>query len=384
MRKLKVILIVYATLMCSVTFAADWNFYGSARVNTFYTKFDKSPFSPGTAALGLATGNDTSNYEQKLHGNARIGARVSAGETLSGRFEYGALGGSANLRLLFGEWNFGAGSLRVGKSYSPLVFPCSNQVFSINSLGRGDHHMTTWGQLYGGRKTMIRLKFGGFQIAAVEPDTLVSLTESMTGAGTQQPDTEIRLPRIQAKYKYDLPRGWAALAGAYQNFNILSSGEEHSVSSWLVGLGGRLNLGPAYLKGNIYGGQNVGNHVQFLVNGNLWSTTGNAGTGNFDGDGFGLARWDGSTVVDRDAVAGLIVAGLEIRKGLYVETGYGYVKSELDGDGFGKDDAATYYVQSTIFLAPGVSVTPEIGRCDMKQSDDPVITYAGIKWQINF
>ncbi|MBU3951554.1 MAG: hypothetical protein KJ658_05395, partial [Proteobacteria bacterium] len=145
-----------------------------------------------------------------------------------------------------------------------------------------------------------------------------------------------------------------------------------------------IDFGGLYFKGNVWGGQNVGNMADILVNQQLWSTTGNAGSSNFDGDGWGLAQWTGTGLNDRDAIAALIVAGYKIREGLYLEAGYGYVQTELDVVNSVEDDADTYYAQATIFLAPGVFLTPEIGRCDMKQANQSVVTYYGIKWQINF
>ena len=53
MKKLMMIAVVLV-FMTGSAYAADWNFYGSARVNTTYTQFDKSPFTSGGAALGLA------------------------------------------------------------------------------------------------------------------------------------------------------------------------------------------------------------------------------------------------------------------------------------------------------------------------------------------
>ena len=355
----------------STAYAADWNFYGSARVNTFYTKFEKSPFSGGL---------DTNNYEQSLQGNSRIGARVNVNDSLSGRFEFGALGGNVNVRVLYGDWNFGAGSLRIGKTYSPLIFQMSSQAFGFHSFNRGDHHMVTFGQLYGARQPMIRLKFGGFLIAAVAPQTRVNLQKM----GRTQPETEVMLPAIQAKYVYKYATGDVQFAGGFQSFDITENGQDNNVTSLVLGIGVRQNIGRAYVRGNIWGGQNVGNQVEILVNQNLWSTRENAGSARFDGDGFGLARWDGSTVTDRDAMGALIVAGFKIREGLNLETGYGYVRTELDAVGFEKDDCETYYLQARIFLAPGVSITPEIGRIDMKQEGDSVITYFGAKWQVNF
>ncbi len=385
MKKLMMIAVVLV-FMTGSAYAADWNFYGSARVNTTYTQFDKSPFTSGGAALGLAVGADTANYEQKIYGNARIGAKVKVNDELTGHFEYGTLGG-VNLRILWGEWNFGAGSLGIGQNYTPLLFPYSNQTYSIDGFNKGDHNMSTFGMLYGSRKAMIRLKFGNFQIAAVQPKTLIALTPALTAASTVmnvQPDREVKIPSIQAKYKYDFDKGHVATAAGYQTFDVVSGGQSSSVNSWIVGIGGRLDIGALYLKGNVWGGQNVGNMADILVNGKIFSDASNAAASTLDGDGFGFAQWDGVNVNDRDAKAGLIVAGYAIRKGLYLEAGYGYVSTKLDIPGASKDDAETYYIQSTIFLAPGVFLTPEIGRCDMKQDNDPAITYYGIKWQVNF
>ncbi|MBA3009424.1 MAG: autotransporter outer membrane beta-barrel domain-containing protein [Proteobacteria bacterium] len=380
-------LMVLAVLLVFITgsaYAADWNFYGSARVQTTYTNFKASPFSPSAAALGLALGNETSNYEQKLYGNARIGANVKVSDELTGQFEYGAQSSTANIRILWGEWNFGAGSLGVGQNYTPLLFPYSNQTYSIDTLNKGDHNMSTFGMLYGGRKAQIRLEFGDFQIAAVEPKTLVSLPVGLTAIGRQQPTTEVKFPSIQAKYKFDFDNGHISAAAGYQTFDVLSGASTYSVDSYILGLGGRIDFGGLYFKGNVWGGQNVGNMADILVNQQLWSTTGNAGSSNFDGDGWGLAQWTGTGLNDRDAIAALIVAGYKIREGLYLEAGYGYVQTELDVVNSVEDDADTYYAQATIFLAPGVFLTPEIGRCDMKQANQSVVTYYGIKWQINF
>ena len=135
----------------------------------------------------------------------------------------------------------------------------------------------------------------------------------------------------------------------------------------------------------------MSNLADILVSGSLWSTTENANTSTFDGLGWGFAEWDeGSAtgtvaLTDNDALAALIVAGYEIRKGLYLEAGYGYVSTELDRSGTEKNDADTFYLQSTIFFAPGVFMTPEFGIHDSNEGDtEPYVRYFAIKWQINF
>lgn len=372
MKKLMVIAVVLVFITGSA-YAAEWDFYGSARVSTFYSQIDVSPFAGGA---------DTENYEQALYGNSRIGAKVKVSDELTGHFEYGALNG-VNVRILWGEWNFGAGSLGIGQNYTPLLFPYSNQVYSLSAFNKGDHDMSTFGMLYGGRKAQIQLKIGGLQIALVEPKTLVTINPQYWGS---QPSTEVAIPQIQAKYQYDFDKGHVAIAGGYSTFDVLSGITDDTVNSYLVGLGGRLNVGAAYFKGNVWGGQNTGTLADILVSGSLWSTLGNAGSGTFDGAGWGLAQWDvtTSTLTDKDCFGALIVAGYEIRKGLYMEAGYGYVSTELDTAGTTKDDATTYYLQATIFLAPGVFLTPEIGKIDGEQDGQIDITYYGLKWQINF
>lgn len=398
MKKLMVIAALLVFMAGSAAYAADWNFYGSARVSTFYTDWDNDMLRAGNPITGV--GADTTNFEQDLNGNARIGARVKVSDELSGRFEYGAKGGDVNLRLLWGEWDFGPGSLGVGQHYTPLLMPYSNQVYNIYAMEDGDTNMSLFGMLYGKREPMVRLKFGGFQIAAVAPRELVYAYYTFDGAGAgvmaSQPNTEIRIPNIQAKYKFDFDWGHINLAAGYQSFDVVDSGQHFDVESYVLALGGRVNAGKAYFKGNIWGGQNVGNLADIFVSSQVFSTLSGAGSRTKDGAGVGFARWSDGTlnavagashpergITDNDALAGLLVAGYEIRRGLYIEAGYGYTRTELDTDGASKDDCHVWYLQSTVFLTEGVFLTPEIGALD-GEDDMLEVFYAGVKWQINF
>ncbi len=380
---------MFALFFSGIAVAADWDFYGSARVSTFYTKFEKDPFTSASAALGLSNETDTESYEENLCGNARVGAKVTVSDSLTGLVEFGALGGNANVRVLWGEWSFGKGSLGVGKNYTPLIFPYSNQVYNVSGFNKGDTNMSYFGMLYGDRKPMIQLKMGGFRIALVQPNTLVYATPTYVApyyVPVNQPATTVRLPSIQARYQYDFNWGHLGVAAGYQTFDVKENNDSYEVESYILGAGGQFNWGPAYFKGNIWGGQNVGQMVNILVNTSLYSTYNSISNSktDLDGDGFGLARWDGTQIIDKESICGLVVAGLEIRRGLYLEAGCGYVSTKLDTDDASTDDCLTVYLQSTIFLAPGVSLTPEIGQCDFRQNDQSKLTYAGLKWQISF
>ena len=420
MKKLMVVAALLVFMTGTAYAAAEWEFYGSARVSTFYTNWDLNMFE--TSAGGspiMGVGPDTDKYEQDINGNARIGANIKASDELTARFEYGAKDGNVNLRILWGEWNFGAGSLGVGQHYTPLLFPYSNQVYNIYPMKDGDTNMSTFGMLYGKRKPMVRLKFGTFQIAAVQPNTSVNL--ELVGAGSPysgvafpatnplfglavpsgQPNTEIELPSIQAKYRLDFDWGHLNFAGGYQTFDVVdnASNKRYDVTSWILGLGGRLNVGKAYFKGNFWGGVNVGNMADILVGPSLFSTISDATSSNRSGGDVGFANYNDGTnpfstqgVVDNEALAALIVVGYEIRRGLYVEAGYGYTRTELDKETWqtmatnekGKRDLSTWYLQSTVFLAENVFLTPEIGGVDGGNDDLLDVFYAGIKWQINF
>jgi len=382
----------------------NWEFYGSARISTFYTNWNVDMLDGPGCNPFAGTGADTDSYEQDLNGNARIGANVKVNDSLTAKFEYGAKSGDANIRILWAEWDFGAGSFGVGQNYTPLLFPYANQVYNIYALGDGDTCMSLFGMLYGKREPMIRLTFGTFQIAAVKPRLLVNSYYTYAGSSIavpqRGPDTQVVIPNIQAKYRIDFNWGHINMATGFQQFEVEEEGDSWEVTSYVLALGGRLNWGNAYFKGCVWGGQNIGNLADILVNGQVFSTYENACADPIvkDGAGLGFAQWSDGTlntatggaygyekgIVDNNALAALIVAGYEIRRGLYLEAGYGYTRTKLDTDGAEKDDCHTVYLQSTIFLAEGVSLTPEIGYLNAVQDGQPEVFGAGIKWQINF
>jgi hypothetical protein len=76
---------------------------------------------------------------------------------------------------------------------------------------------------------------------------------------------------------------------------------------------------------------------------------------------------------------------------LKFEAGYGSLETELDRPGTYEDCASAYYVNCQITLAPGVTVTPEIGVIDNEDktvggavTEEGETTYWGAKWMINF
>ena len=299
MKKLMVLVAAMAMVasFAMTAAAADWNFYGSARIGTFYDDVD---------------GAADAVFTEYLQGNSRIGASVKVSDELTGGFEYGT---GVNVRKLYGEWDFGGGKFLVGQTYTPLNLFYSNQVYG------SDTDLLNTGGVYSGRNPMLRLKFGDFQIAAVAPS-----------AGN------IDVPTLEAKYSLNLDAVKLAIAGGYD------VGPDNGDSAWVIALGASLNMGGVSLGGNIYTGDNA--------EAMIWT----AGAG------------DGS-------LGYILVAGFALNDMFKLELGYGHV------EGDNSVDAESYYLQAPITVAPGVYVTPEVGRTDI---NDVETDYFGAKWQINF
>jgi len=130
---------------------AEWNFYGSARMGTWYIDDDPDQ-------VGIDSDKGTTWAQQ---GNSRIGATVKVNDEIGGAFE---MSDSFGKRKLYGTYNFGAGQLLLGQTYTPTANFWSNSVYA------GDGDLLGLGQFYSGRQQMIQLKFGGFKVAFVNPN----------------------------------------------------------------------------------------------------------------------------------------------------------------------------------------------------------------------
>jgi hypothetical protein len=359
----KIIVAVAAlALMAGSAYAAEWNFYGSARVSTFWSDTDVD---------GVEEWDDVDDYledvqfNEQLQTNARIGAKVKVSDELTGRFEYGASGGTANIRLLYGEWNFGAGKLLVGQDYVPMYLTGSNQVVS------NDAALSGWGEIDGSRQAQIKLTFGGFQIAFVENNT----NYYNDGLGdTTDGSVDVVIPMIQAQYALTWDNWVFTMAGGYQTFDVDNGTVDDDVTSWGLGLDVAATFGAfnVTVQGNM--GTNVGNIYNIDVSDIVL--------------GAGYAAVDGDEVIDNDAMGGRIAVGYTFSEMFGVEVGYGYQQTEFDMSGSEKDEVQSYYIQFPITLAPGVHVVPEVGVVDYMDNvsgdGENETTYFGAKWQINF
>ena len=366
----KLILVIAAlALIASPALAVDWNFYGSARMATYYNSRDYNNGTPadlnGGPALPAGTDEDD-EFQWDLQGNSRLGATVKA-ENISGRFEVAlrqnATGGdnTVNTRRIFGTWDFGAGKLKVGKDYSPVSQFISGQVFD------GDAGLLGNGAAYAGRNGQISLSFGGFEIAAIT-NAGGAIRNIDTG------DVDVYLPKLEAGWGMSFDTWNFGVMGGMQYYTIEDGGvntEDVDVISYIVGGDAGVNFGPAYVKASISYGAN-------------WANAGWAGAvagASFDGD-------DDTDDVDTMQVA--LVGGFKFTDQMTFEVGAGYNDNDSDAPGEDDSDVWAYYGQAVISLAPGVWLIPEVGYYNYgddfggtgKDAGDQI--YLGAKWQIDF
>lgn len=345
MKKQIVGLLSAMVFLCAGTaIASDWNFYGSARVSTFWQDSDK---------------DDQFDFSEGLQSNARIGAKVKVSDELTGRFEYGTKDGDANIRLLYGAWNFGSGTLTVGQDYTPMYLPVSHQVWG------DDNGLHGYGDPYPSRHPQIKLKFDGFQIAAISTNTKYY---DSTSTSIKSSNTQVVIPRIEVSYGINMgSNAGIDIAAGYTTFEY---NDDEDVDSYVILIRSTVQIAGFNLGTVAFYGQNAGNLVD--------CTTG----GGDRGEGYAMINAAGQ-VDDVENYGAEIVAGYTFNDMFAVEAGLGCMQGEYDSDSSG-DGVFAYYVQVPITLAPGVTITPEVGVIDYYEEGQDEITYVGAKWQINF
>jgi hypothetical protein len=376
MKKITILIAAIALVCFTVpAMAVDWNFYGSARMKTFYISDN---YQDDTAAYTNSGNDKDAETQWDLQGNSRLGADVKA-DHIRGRFEFGINESTVTARRIYGTWDFGAGKFKVGKDYTPISQFISGQAFD-EDLG-----LLGVGTVYGGRHGQLAVSFGGFEIALIEPATSNLDGTTAQGSTSASGDLDQVIPKIEAKYGMSFDAFNFSVQGGYNYYKIqdvasaTNPGDTNDidVNSWTIGADAGFNFGPGYVKGAVSYGQNIGTAE--------WSLPGNRNQG-------GYAAWDGDdSTKDVDTIMASLVAGMKVSDMLSFEGGFGWRQDKPDNnypDGDNKSQPWAAYVQAVIALAPGVYVIPEVGYYDedktFADTDATKEFYLGAKWQIDF
>jgi hypothetical protein len=371
----KLIAIFAVLLFAAPAMAADWSFYGSARVSTFYVDQDY-----GDAVVNGQDDDQATQWYQQ--GNSRLGAKVKA-DKVNGQVELalgqGGDGGdtAVTTRRIYGTWKFSDNaSLKIGKDYSPVTDFISNQWFD------GDADLLGNGNFYGRRPVGLTLGLGNFELAALATSFGTTTGTSSGGVnGATGGDADSYFPRFEASYMLKLGSGYIKPFAGFQYYMIEENGignitDDIDVWSYVVGLSTSWNIGAISLGGQVSYGMNQGS-----VTG--WAT-GNARSSSqayLDG---------GDDIADVYTLQAMFVPALKFSDTLRFEAGVGFRQDNADGaPGFSqKDEILVAYLQAMITLAPGVFLCPEVGYYDymdgVNGADQGNLWYAGAKWQIDF
>ncbi|NTW98569.1 MAG: hypothetical protein HGB35_01255 [Geobacteraceae bacterium] len=360
--------------------ALDVTPYGAIRVGTWYTS--STYYNPTTGAS-----LHDSDFSLDLQGDSLVGMRVKEGD-FSGVAELGAYNpkarsGGVELRMLFGDWNFGEGKLRVGYLPSPYVFR-SEQAFDADGGFNG------YGSLFDGRYAQIKVSLNnGFYVALMKqaPGLTKGVVNSTTNAGgayantpyngtattyaATNTDYDTFMPKTVAGYEGKsgfVSYGGGVAGNFYKVTNtvadVKTSGDD--IFSLMGYAHTTIDMNPVELKFHVYGGQNLGD---LMSNGAATAGSYYAGKKNsYTYGGFGQV--------------GYTVSGK-----VKVYTGVSYEANK--NDTYIKDDnkmAAFANLQYTV--TKNFKIVPEISFMNDLESStgtkEPRVFAAGAKWEMSF
>ena len=196
---------------------------------------------------------------------------------------------------------------------------------------------------------------------------------------------DLIIPKIEANYAFKGDEWFLDVFGGFQYYSIdYFQGNDPDVTSWVAGLGGGMTFGAFYV--------NLGGHYAY-----------NAGAyGAYGAEFGGLAAINddfsidaNQDVNDSSGYGFLAVLGWNLNDKWTIEAGGGYEYAELDVDGALGDGESVWqvYLNTTINVAPGFFIVPEVGYASYDyvasvtapgEEPSPNVFYAGAKWQINF
>jgi hypothetical protein len=392
MRKLILLCVLAALLLAPAVFAVEKtvNFYGSARVATFVESKD-SEYLHNTGD----SWSDSDTTWDKEDWTSRFGANFSMGN-VTGNVEIRPNDGGY-VRHWYGAWDFGGGTLVVGRTWAPTFVGLTSSNLAGNYWGPGD----IVGSLReDGLQVWIPVGNGTLKIAALAPALSThdntDVYDPYSYLTVYSDETDTTLPKLEVSFDTKINNFAFGFVGGYNSIDVQLHSEgvgyhdlTASIDSWLLGGWFNLDLKPAYLKGGIYVGQNLANYGSndLMFNPALPE----------------IDMSDENTLRVNDAsfLSYGLVLGFAANDKLTLEGWYWHVQSDRNcthNDDHWKftSEASVYGVMAMWQVAPNVSICPEIARIDCgdeiwtwngevdETTPMGTSTIYGIYWQIDF
>ena len=421
MKKLLLVLsvcTVFALAASTVMATTQWNFGASLRYGTFWTERDGGKEKINDLAGGGAALSSDGTLDWSTQGNSQIRMFMKS-DSLEGYIEMGYDFDDNKVwtREFWGKYRFNDKlAITIGQQKQLFNSYISNQVWNQ------DMGMNGIGTNFAKATPKITLSYGGFSFAMAKPyddrkdDLMNTSTARVVNAWGTNPstyaymhtDADTYMPELQAAYEYMADTWRIKLAGAFASMRYNKNSftydngagrvtslklKSRTVNSWLVGLDGDISFGPLYLGVAASVGQN-------------WADAGwNNGDNGLSKKAFGMdylttfgaapkmnvGAWGNGwsySWKDTTSVMAAFVGGYRLTEALRFELGAGYRYD--DNDAFMHDSNIwNVYLQASYQVAPGFSITPEVGYIDLDKNvwsgkDQGYLWYAGAKWQMDF
>ncbi|GFE62065.1 hypothetical protein [Geobacter sp. AOG2] len=367
--------------------AIDFNAYGSVKVGTFWTQ-NQYYNTAGDK-------RSDSDFSLDLMGDSLVGVRAKEGD-FSAVAELGAYNPKAyskglELRLLFAEWDFGNGKLRIGKTPSPYVYR-TQQVWD------SDGGMNAYGSLWDGRYANIKLTMNnGFYFTLMQPRvgassnnssnvTSSDATAAYSQTGNLYASTYTNyntiMPKIVTGYEGKLDN-WTYGGGvAYNMYNIETVSTANAtpvktdIHSYLVFFHGKVDLAPVELSYNVFTGRNTGD-LMSSANTAYVAVPSSTSTGGY---------YDTFNGVDAYTYGGWGQVGYTVNKKLNLYAGASYVVD--DNRVTHADERLATFINAQYQVSKNFKIVPEIDFInDMTKTSgakEPRTFVAGAKWEMRF
>jgi predicted porin len=225
------------------------------------------------------------------------------------------------------------------------------------------------------RTSQMRFTINNLRIAFLQTDTSKDGFADPTGGGNDfNADQDVLFPKLEMRY--DLKGDWGVMnfIGGYQTYKAVHAdgNQDQTITSWVAGIRGKFNFGPAYLGASLTYRQNGDNY-------GAWTTVDE------------LAKFDGFDVQDATAYGGVFALGYKINDSNTIEASYGILTSDQDLPGNWEDKRQAFGLMYKYTVAPGFYIVPEFIYQDNKSTetgtgskDNGDTTIFGVFWRIDF
>lgn len=369
--------------------ATQWNFGASLRYGTFWTERDFGSYKRPDLQQGGARVNNDSLLSWGTQANSTIEMFMRS-DNLEGyiEMEYDVDGNTVTTSQYWGRYRFGNGfNVTIGQQHQLFSQFISNQAWG------DDLNMNSIGTAYAAPTPKITLGYGGFSLALSKPDT--GRFEGYRW------NTNTYLPQLQAAYAYSADTWRVKLAGAYQHTKLNKRDQTYypgqrineNLHSWLVAADGDINFGLLYLALAAAVGQNWSDAGWNDENSGLDGLWSNGELYWWGGSQFSINAGGRMKAEDTTSFMLSAVAAYRLTEALRLEAGAGFRYDDNDLC-HNSQNIWNMYLQAAYTVAPGFTVTPEIGyidfgrwttnKADPKGKDFGYLWYAGAKWQMDF